>query len=388
MNVLMISQDATCLAKEGTVRSDTLLRHREIANRLSHFHVVVFSVGRVKHTRLHPTDTLTLHPTQSLNKLTRAPDAFRVAARVCRRHRVELVTTQDAFFTGVVGWAISRLHRIPFEVQVHADCIGNRYWINERLLNRVLNVTGRWIVKRADNVRVVSESEREKMLRLGIPGGRIWNIPGGEGINIEKFSFGDGSGVRRRLLPEGCDRMVLFVGRVTKQKRIPDLLLAAKSVVRTLRNVCFVIVGEGKELPRVRELAAKLALGDRVIFTGNVPYAEMPGYFAAADVFVLSSGYEGTARVLMESVAAGLPIVTTKVCGVSELVADGENGFVVPVGCPSVMGKKLVEVLSDVERFRQGAERQKVALTLFDRSKNFPRLMQMWSQVARQGKAA
>lgn len=388
MNVLMISQDATCLAREGTVRSDTLLRHREIANKLSHFHVVVFSVRRLSDARFHPTDRLTLHPTQSLNKLTRVLDAFWVAARVCRRHRVELVTTQDAFFTGVVGWAISRLHRIPFEVQVHADCIGNRYWINERLLNRVLNVTGRWILKRADNVRVVSESEREKMLRLGIPGDRIWNIPGGEGINIEKFFFADGSGIRRRLLPEGCDRMVLFVGRVTKQKRIPDLLLAAKSVARTLRNVCFVIVGEGKELPRVRELAAKLALGDRVIFTGNVPYDEMPGYFAAADVFVLSSGYEGTARVLMESVAAGLPIVTTKVSGVSELVADGENGFIVRVGCPSIMAKRLIEVLSDVERFCQGAERRKSALKLFDRRRNFPRLVEMWSQLARKGKAA
>ena len=388
MNVLMISQDATCLAKEGTVRSDTLLRHREIATRLSHFHVVVFSVGRAMHARLHPTDALTLHPTQSLNKLTRALDAFRIAARVCRRHRIDLVTTQDAFFTGAVGWAISRIYRIAFEVQVHADCLGNRYWIRERVLNRVLNVTGRWIVKRADNVRVVSESEREKMMRLGIRNDFIWNIPGGEGINLEKFSSADGSDIRRKLFPPRCERMVLFVGRVTKQKRIPDLLLAARRVVRTIPKVCFVIVGEGNELAAAERLAAKLGLGDRAVFTGNVPYDEIPAYFAAADVFALSSGYEGTARVLMESVAAGLPIVTTKVSGVAELVADGENGFVVPVGSPRDLAKRLTEVVTDIERFREGAKRRKGVLTLFDRSRNLPRLIQMWSEVARRERRA
>lgn len=385
MNVLMISLDTTFLAEPGKARSDTLSRHKEIAELLSRLHVIVFSVGKAHAPSLRPSHKLTLYPSQSVNKAMRVLDALRIGVRICRRNRIDVITTQDAFFTGMVGLALWRLFRIPLNVQVHADCLGNPFWIRERSLNRFLNVSGGYILRRANNVRVVSASEKKKMMRLDIPSDRIWNIPGGGGIDIEKFFSADGSSIRKKLLPEGCERIVLFAGRVTEQKRIPDLLLAAKKVVQTLPNVCFVIAGEGRDLPAATRLAAKLALGDRVIFAGNVPYDQMPAYFAAADAFALPSGYEGTARVLMESVAAGLPIVTTKVSGVSELVSNGENGFVVSVGRPSAMAKRLIEVLSGIERFRQGAERQKVALKLFDRRRNFPRLVEMWSQVARKG---
>jgi glycosyltransferase involved in cell wall biosynthesis len=384
MNVLMISLDTTFLAEKGTARGDTLSRHAELAEMLSHLHVIVFSVGKCRQAVLHPTGKMTLYPTQSLNKAMRVFDGLRIAAGICRRHRIDVLTTQDAFFTGMVGWAIRRLQGVPLNVQVHADCIGNRYWICERLLNRFLNVAGRWMLRRADNVRVVSASEKEKMTRLGIAEDRIWSIPGGGGIDVENFSSADGSSVRKRLLPPDGDRMILFAGRLTKQKRIPDLLFAARKVVKELPGVVFIIAGEGKELLSVKALCSRLALDERVAFPGNVPYEDMPAYFAAADVFALPSGYEGTARVLMESVAAGLPIVTTRVSGVSELVGEGENGRIVPVGCPKTLADGLIDVLKNMVQYHLGAARRRSVLTLFNRRRNFPRLVEMWRQIARE----
>jgi len=385
MNVLMISLDTTCLAEEGTVRGDTLSRHIQIAKMLSHFHVVVFSVGKAPRAVLHPTEKLTIYATQSANKAMRVLDSFRVALKVCRRDRIDVLTTQDPFFTGVVGLAIGRLFRIPLNVQVHADCIGNRYWIRERLLNRFLNVIGMAVIKRADNVRVVSSSEREKMFRLGLPEDRIWNIPTGGGINVRRFLSADGAKVRKRYLEGGYQQMVLFAGRLTKQKRIEDLLYAAKRVVRELPGAVFVVAGEGSELPAARALRDALGLEAKVIFPGNVPYEQMPGYYAAADVFVLPSAYEGTARVLMESVAAGLPIVTTRVSGVSPLVVEGENGHIVPVGRPHEMAEKLIHVLKKIEQYRQGAIRQRKVVERYDRRRNLPRVVETWEQIARRG---
>jgi teichuronic acid biosynthesis glycosyltransferase TuaC len=383
MNVLMISLDATFLADKRTARGDTLRRHIEIAGMLSHLHVVVLSTGKARQPVRRHEGKLTVYPTQSPNKLMRVLDSFRIGARICRRERIDVLTTQDAFFTGLVGCAIGALFGIPLNVQVHADCIGNRHWMNERLLNRVLNVTGKAVLRRANNVRVVSLSEKEKMVRLGVPEDRVWNIPTGGGINVERFSSADGPSVRRKLLPEGCDKIVLFAGRLTKQKRIGDLLYAAKRVVWELPETVFIIVGEGAERARAASLCRSLGLDARVIFVGNVPYEQMPNYLAAADVFVLPSAYEGTARVRMEAVASGVPVVTTKVSGVSKLVFEGENGHIVPVGKAQELAGKLIRVLKRIEAYRQGAARRKPAARAYDRGGNLPRLVEMWSQIAR-----
>lgn len=382
MKVLMISLDTTFLAEEGTARGDTLSRHVEIAKMLSHLHVIVFSVGKARRPILHPTEKLTLYPTQSLNKVMRVFDALRLAVEICRRNRIDVLTTQDPFFTGMVGLATRALFRIPLNVQVHANFFGNRYWERERLLNRLLKVTGKMILRRADNVRVVNQSEKEKIARLGIPQNRIWHVLGGGGINVERFSAADGSSARRRHLPAGCARMVLFAGRMTKQKRVPDLLYAARKVMRELSGVAFVLAGEGKELPAAKALCSRLGLDDNVVFTGTVAYEEMPAYFAAADVFALPSGYEATPRVLMESVAAGLPIVSTRVSGAEGLVAEGENGHIVPVGASREMAEKLVRVLKNVEEYRKGAVRRKSVLELYERRRNLPRLMEIYEQIA------
>jgi glycosyltransferase involved in cell wall biosynthesis len=384
MNVLMVSLDATFLAKEGTARSDTLSRHVEIANMLSHLHVIVFSVGRAREPVLRPTEKLTLYPTQSANKLMRVFDGFWIAARICREHRIDVTTTQDPFFTGMVGYAIRRRYGVPLNVQMHADFFGNRYWIGERLLNRLLSVIGKAILRRADNVRVVSQGDKDRIVRLlGIPAERVWPVLGGGGINVERFSSADGSAIRSKYLSAGCNQMVLFAGRMVKQKRLPDLLHTAARVLREAPEVCFVLVGEGKELLRAKALSSRLGLNEKVVFTGNVPYDEMPAYFAAADVFLLSSGYEATPRVLMESVAAGLPIVAADVSGASDLVAEGQNGHIVPVGRPGELAKRLIQVLRNVKQYREGAARQKAILEVFDRRRNLPRLVDIYSQIAK-----
>jgi glycosyltransferase involved in cell wall biosynthesis len=110
---------------------------------------------------------------------------------------------------------------------------------------------------------------------------------------------------------------------------------------------------------------------------------EMVQVFAEADIFVLSSRYEGYPRVLMEAAAAALPIVTTAVSGADEAVLDGESGFIVPIGQLEPLVEKLALLAGDFAlRARMGqAGRRHIGVNL-DPGTNTPRQLAIWRKVA------
>jgi glycosyltransferase involved in cell wall biosynthesis len=100
-----------------------------------------------------------------------------------------------------------------------------------------------------------------------------------------------------------------------------------------------VLVGGGKLGPELEKEAEALGLGDRVRFLG--PRSDIPEILGAADVFVLSSDYEGSPLSIMEAMAAGKPVISTAVGGVPELVEDGRSGLLVPRGSPKALAEAV-----------------------------------------------
>lgn len=131
---------------------------------------------------------------------------------------------------------------------------------------------------------------------------------------------------------------VLFVGRLVVEKCPADLLAA----VEELASVELVVAGEGALSASLRRNA-----GGGVRFLGTVGQEDLPGWYAWADVFCLPSRAEGLPVVLMEAMATGLPVVTTPVGGIPELVVDGGNGLLVDPGDVAGIGAAL-------ERLRDG----------------------------------
>ena len=153
--------------------------------------------------------------------------------------------------------------------------------------------------------------------------------------------------VRKRLGIAKDESLVLSVGRLSREKAHIDLLSAfdrlrennpaAKSTV--------VIVGEGPERASLAAAAASLRLTERVIFVGEV--SNVQPYYAAADVVVLPSHSEGSPYVLLEAMAANVPIVATAVGGVPEMVEDEESALLVPQRDPRAMAAAIARVLTD-----------------------------------------
>jgi glycosyltransferase involved in cell wall biosynthesis len=136
-------------------------------------------------------------------------------------------------------------------------------------------------------------------------------------------------------------KVVLAVGRLSKEKAHADLVEAV-ALLKDL-SVQLVLVGEGPE----REAITNLAATRQVPLTMAGQITDVAHYFALADVFVLPSHSEGSPNVLLEAMAAGLPIVATNVGGIPDAVTTGEQALLVPPSQPQALAAAIRRLLGD-----------------------------------------
>lgn len=149
---------------------------------------------------------------------------------------------------------------------------------------------------------------------------------------------------------------LLFVGRLAAVKGLPMLLQAVAELKRDRPAVQLTVVGEGPDRAPLEALASELEVADRVRFVGYQSSAEVRRQLAHTDVFVMASFAEGVPVVLMEAMAAEVPVVATRIAGVSELVEDGLSGYLVPPGDIQQLTERLAALLDDpLGRHRMGS---------------------------------
>ena len=151
------------------------------------------------------------------------------------------------------------------------------------------------------------------------------------GVDLDVYSPGaaDESLRRRYALPAGRP-LILSVGRLSPEKRADVLIeaLAAQDVADTV----LALAGSGPDEGRLRELAARRGVAERVRFLGFIPGTDLPGLYRLADVFAIASEAELQSLVTMEAMASGLPVVAVNAGALGELVHAGENGFLARPG--------------------------------------------------------
>jgi glycogen synthase len=188
--------------------------------------------------------------------------------------------------------------------------------------------------RRADAVIALTRRLADRLLAGGLDPGRVHVIP--SGVDLRRFAH---------PLPDPTPDLprprVLFVGRLAAQKGV-STLLEAVPLLRARAPV--VLVGDGPQRPALERQAGRLG-PDRVRFQGFVPHAEVPAWLAAADVLVLPSVYEELGSVLLEAMAAGLPVVASAVGGIPD--ALGDAGLLVPPRDPSALAAAVDKVLED-----------------------------------------
>jgi len=206
------------------------------------------------------------------------------------------------------------------------------YWVGRPIFRR-------WIPRLHGRI-AVSQAALEYVSRH-LPGDyRI--IP--NGIDTEQFRP---DGPRQEKLADG-KLNVLFVGRLEKRKGVEYLLNACAEVQKASPNFRLILVGPGTRLRRgYEELARDLRLRD-VVFTDFVPNGELPKYYRSADVFCApATGGESFGIVLLEAMACGKPVVATDIGGYASVVAEGEDGLLVPPRDEESLARALLSLLDN-----------------------------------------
>ena len=175
-----------------------------------------------------------------------------------------------------------------------------------------------WAARRAAALVTVSAALKAALVQLGIEAGKISVLR--NGVDTRLFRPADREAERKRLRLAGT--VLLMVGNLLANK-------GHDVVLRTLRefpDACLLVIGEGREERNLKRLAGVLGIQDRVKFLGSVPQEQLGAYYGAADALVLASSREGWPNVLLEAMACGTPVVSTRVGGTPEIVAASEAG--------------------------------------------------------------
>ncbi len=216
------------------------------------------------------------------------------------------------------------------------------------------------LARRCDAVVVNSAGVRDFYVAHGTPPDRVHVIPNGVAPPAPSTS------TRRQLLdelglPENA-RLLGLVGRLWPQKRVKDAIWAADLLKVIRDDVHLLIIGDGPQRDRLTRYRDQVCIQGRVHFLGE--RGDVPRLLPHFDVLWSASAYEGQSNVILEAMAAGVPVVATDIPGTRELVVPGETGYLVPVGDRAAFAKFTDRLLNDAAlaaRFSASARQRAAA---------------------------
>lgn len=334
LNILLIGRDTSAL-KEGS----PLAQRLALYDTYHTSYLVIMAVGERQSRSIGTTAVVAPGGKTSV---TAFMNAFLEARRQVKLHKdISLVSTQDVLYAGVVGYLVSRFSKLPLFVQLHGDYLDNPKWFasNVGVGNRVMNVVGKWILKRAHAIRVVSNRLQEQIIReQGIPAERLISIPIGTDLSIFTQTC---SGDREKTL--------LFVGRLIPEKEPMLFCEVAAAVCLDQQEVKIGIAGDGFLREQMENYFKERGILERVTFFGSLDQKALALLYARSFCYIHTAGWEGWGMPMIESMAAGCPVVTTDSGCAGEAIRDNDTGLVVPVGDKEALVAATLRLLGDTE---------------------------------------
>jgi glycosyltransferase involved in cell wall biosynthesis len=297
-----------------------------------------------------------------------------IGCKVLRKRKISLIQAADPIYCGVVAVLLGKMFRVPVNIVVYGPNVYDEHWVRSHWRNRLMSWIGRFVLRSSHGIQVDGRMTARSLIDAGCHPDRVRTKPMVP-TNLAQFM-----NVNRERPTDDVPVRLLYVGRFANQKNLPMMLSCVKAIESQLgRQIELLLVGAGPEEEKLRARIKRDGLEARVQIKGPVSRGEIADIFAAADIFVLTSNYEGFPRVLMEAAASALPIVTTAVSGSDEAVVDGVTGYVVPVGDQDAFIEKVTRLIECSElRSRMGSAGRNLVTTWPDPSRNAPAQVAIW----------
>ena len=371
----MISLDRTLLGADYS--GDVLERHKKYANLAGQLDIIVFSKKGFSKKKFN--ENLRIYPTNSKTKLNYILNAYEIIRSIYWPDKFDLVVCQDPFLTGLAGWIVKKRFKVPLLVHFHGDFWQNRYWLIEKgrwWFNWFFLILSKFIVSKSNGIRVVSSGIKDKLIEKGVNKRKIKVIP--TPVDLEKFVRCNPVKVKKLRSEDHSGRKVLInVGRKDPSKDYKTLYKAISLVYQDYKKLAFWQIGSNDYLP------GKIKADENLILTSvnKINQEELSNYYHASDIYISSSCSESLGKVLIEAMAAGLPVVATETTGSKEIVKDGENGFLVPIGDSETLAKKILFLLNDPKKAKEmGQTGRKIAREKFNQEKITKKIINFWKE--------
>ncbi|MGC8648677.1 MAG: glycosyltransferase [Candidatus Micrarchaeia archaeon] len=257
----------------------------------------------------------------------------------------DIIHAHTPFAMGGFALAIARINKIPVVSTFHT-LFTDKFVINEYFSKYALNIIQKYSWKYAtffynknDKVIAPSYAIKEVLEKKGIKDVAV--IPNGVDLSVFNGNI-NGSKIRSRLAKKN-EKIVLYVGRLSKEKRLEVLFKAARYLKD--ENIKFVIVGMGPAYSYYKNIVERMNIKN-IFFAGFVEEKELPKYYAASDVFCIPSTFETQGLVAIEAIACGKPVVAANKLALKEVIQNGINGEKFKPNDSKDCARKLKKALS------------------------------------------
>lgn len=280
-----------------------------------------------------------------------------IATLESRGFRPDLIYERHALFHRA-GAALARMFGVPRLLEVNAPLIREQEQYRGLVLKAAAAAAENASFEGADSIIAVSDEVAAYIASRGAQPGDILVIP--NGVDTARFHPGAGGAAVREKLGLGADPVIGFIGSFKPWHGVGFLIDAFAAMAARHPRVRLLCIGEGPELEAARRDAVLLGLEDRIAFTGRVPHADIPAHLAAMDVSVApylpDRDFYFSPLKVVEALAAGTPVVATRIGQLELLVEHGITGFLFEPGDQADFIAKTLDLVGDAPRRRAMSE--------------------------------
>lgn len=255
-------------------------------------------------------------------------------ASLIKKLNLDLIHTHTEFSLGIFGRIMAKELKLPTVHTYHTIYEDYTHYIThfktlDKRAKAFVRVFTKICCNTVEQVIVPTEKVRDLLLKYSVYRD-ISIVP--TGVNLKKFNpelypKEEVLKLRQHFGLKAEDKVILYLGRISKEKNIAEIIEAMPEYMRTRDQVRFLIVGGGPEMENLKQTVAEQKMQDKIIFTGPQPWDNIGLFYQLGDVFVSASQSETQGLTYIEAMAAGLPVVARKDKCLEDILEPGWNGF-------------------------------------------------------------
>lgn len=313
MKVLSLGTDKSILNPDSSLARRVL----EYGNLVDKYWVIV---PADKNLEIKLSDKVVAYGIKSSNKFLALFKIKKLASQILKQEKFDVLTVQDPYYLALLGLKLAKKFNLGLEIQVHGF----------EKLSGIRQMIARYILPRANSVRVVSQRLKNKLITaFGVDESKIIVVP----IYVPVSSL---------MQKQSSGKFIfLTIGRLVPVKNIGLQIRAFKNIFKNNQNIELWIVGTGPLEAELKRLADNSSIR---FFAKQVDVKE---FYSQADVFMLTSTAEGWGLVVVEAAAFSLPIIMTDVGLAGEFIKDGISGLIIPINDQMALEKAMLKLLTD-----------------------------------------